>query len=90
MKSGRWIALTIIMVLVVGYFSVQLYTNQRLATVQENVIEMNPEITEIYEIHRIGGWGEWFSEFTLVAEMNGVKYRIWTTDDGIITDQTEY
>lgn len=31
--------------------------------------------------------GEWFSEYALVIEMWGMKYRIWTNNEGKITDK---
>lgn len=31
--------------------------------------------------------GEWFSEYALVIEIRKMKYRIWTNNEGKITDK---
>ncbi|WP_347792199.1 hypothetical protein [Solibacillus sp. CAU 1738] len=73
--------------LFVGYFSIQLYSNNMLTNAKENVIENNPEITNVVSINNIGKWGEWFTEYVLVVEINGLKYRIWTSNEGEISDK---
>lgn len=55
--------------------------------VKEKVIENNPQIEQIKTIHGVGAWGEWYSEFVLEVEIDGDQFRIWTNDNGEITDQ---
>ncbi|MBM7578769.1 hypothetical protein [Jeotgalibacillus terrae] len=41
---------------------------------------------QIISIAQIGGWGEWFQEYSLVIEKDESEYRIWTDTDGDIYD----
>ncbi|WP_342429576.1 hypothetical protein [Neobacillus sp. FSL H8-0543] len=54
-------------------------------TVREKVLQNYPEITKIDTVNSIGQWGEWFSEYALVVEINGNNYRVWTFENGKIT-----
>lgn len=76
--------------LLIAYISIQLYTNSKLDHGKAKVIEQNPEISHIQSINSIGQWGEWFSEYVVEAELNGENYRIWTTENGEITDIEPY
>lgn len=77
-------------VLLVAYLSINLYTNSKLNHVKQRVIEINPDVTGVEAINSNGKWGEWFSEYILVVEINGLKYRIWTSDKGEITDKEPF
>lgn len=81
------IIVSLAFVLLIAYFSINIYTNSTLDDVKQKVIENNPEIRSIEKISSIGGWGEWYSEFVLVVEINGLKYRIWTSKNGEIQDK---
>lgn len=77
--------LSIVSIIIVIFLSINLFTEFKLDTVQENVMANYPEITKVEAINSLGQWGEWFSEYTLVVEIEGKKARIWTLADGIIT-----
>ncbi|MEK4229218.1 hypothetical protein [Solibacillus sp. FSL H8-0538] len=87
MRKVTTIVAAFVIVLLVGYFSIRLYTDMKLNGVKEKVIENNPGISKVENINSKNHWGEWFSEYILVVEMNGLKYRIWTSDEGEITDK---
>ncbi|MGM9951001.1 MAG: hypothetical protein ACI33P_12790, partial [Lysinibacillus sp.] len=72
-----------------GYFSTHFYTAAKLNDAKEDILKHNPTITKVEAINSIGGWGEWFSEYTAVVEMKSRKYRIWTYGDGEITEMEE-
>lgn len=55
--------------------------------VKDRVIEMNSNIDKIITINHISSWGEWFLEYVLVVEMDGQTYRIWTNNQGEITER---
>jgi len=78
---------SIVIIVVVIFVSINLYTKFKLKIVREKVLHNHPEITEIVAVNSIGQWGEWFSEYTLVVELNGKMYRVWTYEDGKITDK---
>ncbi len=69
--------------MLIGYVSI----NAKFHIVKENVNEHNPEITSVESINSPGQWGEWFLQFTLVVEIDGKRYRIWTNEDGRIQDR---
>lgn len=56
-------------------------------SVKDKIIEHNPEIENIITINHISSWGEWFSEYVLVVEIDGQKFQIWSNDKGDITDK---
>ncbi|MFJ8234166.1 hypothetical protein ACIQ34_00315 [Ureibacillus sp. NPDC094379] len=87
MKKVITLIVSLGVVLLVAFFSINLFTNSKLNIVKQKVIEINPEITSVETINSNGKWGEWFSEYILVVEINGLKYRIWTSDKGEITDK---
>lgn len=87
MKKVITIIVSLAVVLFIAYVSILLYTNSKLNNVKEKVIENNPEITNVEKINSIGGWGEWFSDYVLVVEIDGLKYRIWASEKGEITDK---
>ncbi len=76
---------SIVIIVVVVYISIHLYTKSKLDTIREKVNENYPEITKIESVNSIGHWGEWFSEYTFIVEIDEKKYRIWTFEDGKIT-----
>lgn len=61
--------------------------NIMMKSVKDKVIEHNPEIENIITINHISSWGEWFSEYVLVVEIDGQKFQIWSNDKGDITDR---
>nr|WP_106779541.1 hypothetical protein [Lysinibacillus timonensis] len=63
--------------LITAYISVNLYTNNKLNYVKQNVLKNNIEITKVEKINSIGKWGEWFSEYVLIVEMDKLKYRMY-------------
>lgn len=71
-------------VLVAAYFLVPLIM---MNNVKENVLENNSDVEQIITMHHIGSWGEWFSEYVFVVEIDGQKFRIWTTNNGEIIDR---
>ncbi|WP_138417437.1 hypothetical protein [Aquibacillus sediminis] len=81
------VLISMCIIFVGGYASINLYTKAKLDHVEENVTEHNPEITKVVSINSIGQWGEWFSEYSLVVLIEGEKYRVWTSGDGEITDK---
>lgn len=58
-----------------------------MKSVKDKVIEHNPEIENIITINHISSWGEWFSEYVFVVEIDGQKFQIWSNDKGDITDK---
>ena len=87
MKKVLAILVFISALVLITYFSIQLYTNSKLDHVMAKLHENNPEITKINKINSIGHWGEWFSEYVILVEMDGEYYRIWTTENGEIMDK---
>lgn len=77
-------------VFLTAYLSIIFYANSKLNNVKQKVTENSPGITSIESINSIGKWGEWFSQYVLVVEIKGLKYRIWTTDKGEIIDKEPY
>ncbi|MGD7042983.1 hypothetical protein [Jeotgalibacillus proteolyticus] len=63
------------------------YFEAKLFNVKEKVMEQNPEITSVQSIAVLGGWGEWFSEYSLVVVQDRETVRVWTNGDGKLTDQ---
>ena len=59
--------------------------NIMMKSVKDKVIEHNPEIENIITINHISSWGEWFSEYVLVVEIDGQKFQIWSNNKGDIT-----
>lgn len=63
------------------------WLHQKMNDVKQSVLAKNTEIEKIEIINRIGGWGEWFSEYTLIVIINDQKYRIWVNGAGEVTDR---
>ena len=70
--------------IIVAYF---LVPNIMMKSVKDKVVEHNPEIENIITINHISSWGEWFSEYVLVVEIDGQKFQIWSNNKGDITDK---
>ncbi|TDL30667.1 hypothetical protein E2R51_16890 [Jeotgalibacillus sp. S-D1] len=75
--------LSIVILSVIVYGSI----NVRLSQVKSNVKEHNPEITKVESINNLGGWGEWFLDYSLVVVVDGERYRVWTNGNGELTDK---
>ncbi|MBD8036200.1 hypothetical protein H9635_05550 [Solibacillus sp. A46] len=75
---------SIVIIMIAAYF---LVPNIMMKSVKDKVIEHNPEIENIITINHISSWGEWFSEYVLVVEIDGQKFQIWSNDKGDITDK---
>ena len=73
-----------VLVTIVAYL---LFPIIMMNNIKDKVIEINSNIANIVTINHINSWGEWFSEYVLVIEMDGQRYRIWTNNKGEITDQ---
>ena len=73
-----------VMIIVAAYFFVP---HMMMNSVRDRVIENNPDVENIVSINHIGAWGEWFSQYVLIAEMDGQTFRIWSNDKGEITDK---
>lgn len=82
------LTLTIISIMIIGYLCISLFVHIRLSNVKQEVLDHNPEITSIQSIDRLGHWGEFFREYVLVVQKGtDTKYRIWSSEDGKITDE---
>ena len=75
---------SIVIIIIAAYF---LVPNIMMNSVKDKVIEHNPDIENIVTINHISSWGEWFSEYVLVVEIDGQKFQIWSNDKGDITDK---
>ena len=75
---------------IITYFATNIYTSNKLNNVKENVLENHTDIDKIISVQTIGQWGEWFSQYVLIVELNNEKYRIWTNDKGEIQDKELY
>ncbi|MDG5471181.1 hypothetical protein P6709_05430 [Jeotgalibacillus sp. ET6] len=64
-----------------------IYFEAKLFSVKANVKEENPGITSVQSISVLGGWGEWFSAYSLVVVQDGKIVRVWTDGDGKLTDE---
>ena len=82
-KMWVWLSCSIVVLAAVYFIASTIMINH----VKGNVLERNSDIDHIQQIDRIGAWGEWFSEYVLIVERNGQKFRIWTNGDGKITDR---
>lgn len=74
----------LVVAIITAYF---LVTNIMMSKVKDQVIKNNAGIENIVNINTVGSWGEWFLEYVLVVEIDGEKFRIWTNNDGEITDE---
>ncbi|TFE02334.1 hypothetical protein [Jeotgalibacillus salarius] len=81
MKKIRGVILLVI-ILAVTLFVIN---NIKLYDIKSAVLAKEDDI-QIESITQLGGWGEWFQEYSLVVEKDGSKYRIWTDGDGEIDD----
>lgn len=86
MKTIIRVSLFVLLTVVVSYSSIFFYAKIKFAHITTLTLDLNKEITEIKCIHQIGHWGEWFSEYVLIVEMNDQNYRIWVNGNGEITD----
>ncbi|MGN7476510.1 hypothetical protein ACTHOQ_01540 [Solibacillus silvestris] len=68
----------------IAYFSA---TNIIMNNIKDKILENNAEIDNILKINSVNSWGEWFLEYALEVEIDGRKFRIWTNNDGEITDK---
>ncbi|MEK4129691.1 hypothetical protein NYE67_08405 [Solibacillus sp. FSL W8-0474] len=75
---------SIVIIMIATYFVVP---SIMMNSVKDKIIEHNPEIENIITINHISSWGEWFSEYVLVVEIDGQKFQIWSNDKGDITDK---
>lgn len=82
-KIWIWLVCSIVVLVTMYSLTFTIIKNN----VKENVLQQNDDIAHIHQINQIGAWGEWFSEYVLIVEKNGRKYRIWTDYEGNITDQ---
>ncbi|MBD8034636.1 MULTISPECIES: hypothetical protein [Solibacillus] len=73
---------SIVIIIIAAYF---LVPNIMMNSVKDKVIEHNPDIENIITINHISSWGEWFSEYVLVVEIDGQKFQIWSNNKGDIT-----
>ncbi|RLQ94544.1 hypothetical protein D9X91_13455 [Falsibacillus albus] len=89
MKKIIMIVLCIIFILISGCFSICLYTSIKLSKVKSNILKKNPEVHEVVSINSSGQWGEWFSYYSAVVEIDGSKFRVWPSEDGDISDYKE-
>ncbi|WP_156291878.1 hypothetical protein [Oceanobacillus salinisoli] len=81
-------AIIIIFLSIVTFlFFVFAFVQGKLHNVKANVKEHNPEISKVESINNLGGWGEWFLEYSLEVVIDGEKYRVWTYGDGEITEK---
>ncbi len=55
--------------------------------VKDKVIKNNANIEKVVTMNHISSWGEWLLQYVLVVEIDGQKYRIWTNNEGEITDR---
>lgn len=74
----------LVVVIITAYFFVP---NIMMNNVKDKVMKNNTDIDKIVTINHISSWGEWFSEYVLVVTIDGQKYRIWTNNEGEITDK---
>jgi hypothetical protein len=49
------------------------------------LLQENPQISKVYSIENVRGWGEG-PEYAVIVKIDGEKCRIWTFGDGVITD----
>ena len=74
----------LVIVIITAYF---LVPNIMMHNIKDKVMKNNTDIDKIVTINHISSWGEWFLEYVLVVEIDGQKYRIWTNNNGEITDR---
>lgn len=87
LKKGITIVfISIVAVLVIAFTSIMINHHN----VKSNVLEHNPAIIRVESVNALGGWGEWFSEYSLVVVIDSEKFRLWTNGDGEITDKMSY
>ncbi|WP_338780052.1 hypothetical protein [Metabacillus sp. FJAT-52054] len=74
----------IILVVILAIFtaSIYLYTQSKLNFIKDKVLSLHPEITRINKTAALGSWGEFYAEFVLEVEADGVHYRLWTDGEG--------
>ncbi|MBA2174199.1 hypothetical protein H0266_04700 [Halobacillus locisalis] len=76
----------LIAVIIVG--SVFIFVRLQLQAVKNNVLERHPSITSVEQVNTLGGWGESGMEYVLeVRKGTGSLYRIWSDEEGVITDE---
>ena len=90
LKKVGIIFIGVALLAIITYFATSFYTTAKLNHVKENVLENHSDIDKIISIQTIGQWGEWFSQYVLIVELNNEKYRIWTNDKGEIQDKEVY
>ena len=90
MKKVGIILMSFALLAIIAYFAISIYTTAKLNHVKDNVLENHSDIEQIISIHSTGQWGEWFSQYVLIVELNNEKYRIWTNDKGEIQDKELY
>ena len=73
-----------VMIIVAACFFVP---NMMMNSVKDRAIENNPDVENIVSINHISAWGEWFSQYVLIVEMDGQTFRIWSNDKGEIADK---
>ena len=74
----------LVIVIITAYF---LVPTIMMNNIKDKVMKNNTDIDKIVTINHISSWGEWFLEYVLVVEIDGQKFRIWTNNNGEITDR---
>ncbi|AZB41695.1 hypothetical protein CEF21_04930 [Bacillus sp. FJAT-42376] len=78
----KQILLVLAEILAILTASIYLYTQSKLNFIKEKVVSLHPEITRVSKTAALGSWGEFYSEFVLEVEADGVHYRLWTDGEG--------
>jgi hypothetical protein len=88
LRHLKWISIVILLVVIMLYaiiYYLEVKKPEYLA--KKNLLINNPNISEIYSLKNISGWGEG-PEYSGIVEINGERCRIWTLGDGEIFDNT--
>lgn len=86
MKLSKWTGLVILLSIVI--FIIIIYYTEVAKPVREakhNLLKHNPQITKIFSLENVRGWGE-NPEYSGIVNINRERCRIWTSGNGVITD----
>ncbi|RCW40867.1 hypothetical protein [Paenibacillus prosopidis] len=85
LKLSKWTGLVILLSLVIFIIIIYYTEVKSVREAKNNLLKHNTQITKIFSLENVRGWGE-NPEYSGIVKFNGERCRIWTSGNGVITE----
>ncbi len=85
LKFLKWIGVVILFIPFVVVTTFYYYYVAKPEKAKQNLLRHNPQITKIYSLKNVRGWGEG-PDYSGIVRINGERCRVWTSGNGVISD----